>query len=765
MPDLDLGKLRQRELIGLLNGTKIGSIVKHHHKLTTLIDRAGMFRISDGSGNRINFLKFVAAIVEIQNEPKKDPRDYESHKKRTAQRQRELSESARDIANGSWMHDVRNLERKDACRESFQLFCEEYFPQAFHLEWSPDHLKVIAKIEIAVIQGGLFAMAMPRGSGKTTIAEVACIWAALYGYIEFIMLIGSSETHAVEMLESIKTELETNENLYDDFSEVVGPIRALEGITHRAGGQTLNGTSTHIGWTANEVIIPTVPDSVASGCVIRVAGITGRIRGANYKKPSGRSVRPGLVILDDPQTDESAKSISQCEKRERLIAGAVLGLAGPGEKISGILPCTVIRPDDMADRLLNRELHPEWQGERTKLVYSFPVNEKLWDKYAEIREDSLRQEKGLSLATAYYAENREAMDEGARTAWDERFNHDELSAIQHAMNLKFQDVRAFWAEYQNEPLPESELGSDELTPDDIAQKLNGYDRSVVPPGCDRLTAFVDVQGKLLYFVVVAWETDFTGYVIEYGSYPDQQSPYYTLRDARRTLATQARGAGLEGSIYAGLEALIGDLMGREFLGGAGSVMRIERCMIDANWGASTDTVYQFCRQSDSAAVLFPSHGQYVGAASLSFADYKRKKGDRVGHHWRIPSVAGRRAVRHVLYDTNYWKTFVHTRFGVQMGDRGSLSLFGRTTSAHRMFSEHLTSEYRVKTEGRGRVVDEWKARPEQPDNHFLDCLVGCAVAASIQGTSLPKSGSLIELGEKPLKLSEIKRKAYAIANR
>ena len=53
-----------------------------------------------------------------------------------------------------------------------------------------------------------------------------------------------------------------------------------------------------------------------------------------------------------------------------------------------------------------------------------------------------------------------------------------------------------------------------------------------------------------------------------------------------------------------------------------------------------------------------------------------------------------------------------------------------------MLSEHLTAEYFVKTEGRGRTVDEWKPRPEQPDNHWLDCLVGSAVAASMQGAVL-----------------------------
>jgi hypothetical protein len=33
-------------------------------------------------------------------------------------------------------------------------------------------------------------------------------------------------------------------------------------------------------------------------------------------------------------------------------------------------------------------------------------------------------------------------------------------------------------------------------------------------------------------------------------------------------------------------------------------------------------------------------------------------------------------------------------------------------------------------------VDEWKIRPEQADNHWLDCLVGCAVAAGTVGCLL-----------------------------
>jgi len=106
-------------------------------------------------------------------------------------------------------------------------------------------------------------------------------------------------------------------------------------------------------------------------------------------------------------------------------------------------------------------------------------------------------------------------------------------------------------------------------------------------------------------------------------------------------------------------------------------------------------------------------------------------------NWRVPVVTGKRAVRHVVFDTNYWKSFVHARLATPIGDPGALSLLGRSASAHRLISEHLTSEYRVRTQGRGRTVDEWKIRAGGADNHFLDCLVGAAVAASMAGCAPP----------------------------
>jgi len=749
---IDVRQLRPSMLTRMLNSTPLGEVLGDR-QLRRHRNRAG-YRIGDEK--HVDLLRYAAWLLWNRHnpEPEREPRDYEAMKEAARARNAELSAIGRDIGE---IPEVIDPDRKAKAATDFRFFCEAYFPETFSLPWSDDHLKVIAKIETAVLRGGLFAMAMPRGSGKTTLAETACIWAMLTGAQEFVCLIGSDAGHARSMLESIKVEFETNERLLDDYPEAVFPIHALERIHNRAKGQLCGGKATRIVWTADEIVLPTIADSKASGAIIRVAGIESRIRGMKFKRADGRAVRPSLVVLDDPQTDESARSDMQVRARMETLNGAILNLAGPGQKISGIMPCTVIRPGDMADQILDRDKHPAWQGERTRLVYVFPTNEKLWDKYAQIRADSFRNDGDGHEATEFYGKHRKEMDAGAVIAWPERHNEDELSAIQHAMNLRLQDERAFWAEYQNQPLPQEEGESDQLNADAIAAKTNGLPRGVVPIGASHLTMFIDVQGKLLFHAVVAWEDDFTGYVVDYGTYPDQQRPVFALREVQKTLARVAPGTGMEGSIYAGLEKLTDAYLAKRWRRDDGAEMGIERCLIDANWGQSTDVVYQFCRQSAHAGLIVPSHGRYVGASSVPFSEYKRKKGERVGLHWRVPTVQGRRQVRHVLIDTNYWKSFVHARLAVAMGDPGSLSLFGRKPSEHQLLAEHLTAEYRVKTEARGRIVDEWKIRAGGPDNHWLDCMVGCAVAASILGAVLPGTDAKAATARAPIRLSELRK--------
>ena len=724
--------MKPAEVVKLVNSTDFGTVISPAQVYRHFTE-AGYRIASSEDSRQINFYRYVAWLVDRKNTPSEASLDYESVRADAARRSSERSLEGRDIGE---LPPVENQERKESCRNDFKLFCETYFPEVYQLKWSDDHLRAIAKIQKSVLEGGLFALAMSRGSGKSSLTETAAIWAMLYGHREFVVLVGASESAALEMLDSIKTEFEVNEHIAADFPEVSYPIAKLEGIANRCAGQLYKGERTRITWTANEIVLPTIAGAASSGVIVRVAGITGRIRGMKYKKPDGRTIRPEFVVIDDPQTSESADSVEQTRKRVRVLAGDILGLAGPGKKIAGIMPCTVIRPGDMAEQILDKTKHPEWNGERCKMIYQFPRNDELWERYADLRADELRECGTFERATEFYREHRAEMDEGAVVSWPDRYNYDEISAIQHAMNLKLTDEAAFWAEYQNEPLPE-DLGTDEqLTVDGIVNKLNGHAQRTVPVSANHVTMFIDVQKTLLFYVVCAWDDDFTGYVIDYGAWPDQRRRYFTLGEANPTLQAKFPRSGLEGCLYGGLKALTEDYLSREFTRDDGAAMRIEKCLVDANWGQSTDVVYQFCRESAFANVIIPSHGKYIGASSKPMSEYKKAVGDRVGHNWRMPNIRGKRAVRHVVFDTNYWKSFVASRLLESMGDRGSLSLWGRSSEAHMLFAEHLTAEYRVKTEGRGRRVEEWKLRPEGADNHWWDGLVGCAVAASMTGCVL-----------------------------
>lgn len=759
---IDPRSLRPHDLAQLLNSTPFGTVIEER-QIYRHRSQAG-FRIGDGK--RIDFLRYLAWIFD-QRQATREPdsemptvnerssrAEYERKKAYAGERSRETSRDGRDIGP---LPEVANPERRASCERDFRAFCDSYMRGTFSISWSADHLRVLLRVQTCVLDGGQFAIAMPRGSGKTSICLAAALWAIMYGHRSFVVLIGASETHAEELLEHLAAEMEHNESLAEDFPEVCHPIRSLEGISNRAKGQLLNGERTQIGWTQNELVMPTVAGSKASSAVVRVAGITGRVRGMSAKRPDGRSIRPDLVLCDDPQTDESARSLTQCSTRERILASAVLGLAGPREKIAALMPCTVIRPGDMADNLLDRKKHPAWNGERTKLIYSFPTSQ-LWEKYAEFRSESFRKHGDIREATEFYREHREEMDAGAVVAWPERFLPDELSAVQYAMNLRIADEASFASEYQNEPLPETGKAELEmLTPDAIAAKLHGYDERIVPVAASRLTAFIDVQQNLLYWAVLATSDEFSGYVVAYGTWPDQRREYFTLADAMHTLGRASPGAGVEGAIYAGLEQLSGEILGREWLKDDGTPVRIDLALIDASWGDSTEVVYQFCRQSAHAPVLMPSHGRFIGPSTKSMAEWTKKPGDSIGTAWRIPASKGRREVRHVLFDTNFWKSFVHARLAQATGDAGCYSLFGRRAHRHRMLAEHLTAEKRERLQGSQRTLDVWSLRPGSRENHFLDCIVGASVAASIRGAALPGLKQPSPPPRKRVRLSDLQR--------
>ena len=166
---IDPRNLKPFDLARLLNSTPLGTVIDERvlHRHRTM---AG-YRIGDGK--RLDLFRYVAWLFDLRRTPKPVvdlSAEYAAMKERAAERNRMRSEAGRDIGE---LPEVINPERKARAENDFRYFCEVYFPLTFHLAWSPDHLKVIGKVEEAVLHGGLFALAMPRASGKTSIAECA----------------------------------------------------------------------------------------------------------------------------------------------------------------------------------------------------------------------------------------------------------------------------------------------------------------------------------------------------------------------------------------------------------------------------------------------------------------------------------------------------------------------------------------------------------------------------------------------------------------
>ena len=676
------------------------------------------------------------------------PEGYVKKLERQAKYGKMKTRAAQDIGP---IPDVTDPVRRFAATQNLRCFCDTYFPLEFSKPWSRDHLTVLETMQESIELGGLFAFAMPRGNGKTTMIRAAALWAVLTGRRRYVCIIGGSKPRALEMLVAIKTTILSPEMwmLREDFPEALFPLWELEGSPKRTPGQHICGARTYCVWTKDKLVVPTVvgdtlpgylqdlglEESPSSGAIITVTSLDSHIRGQQHSRMDGTVARPDLLLLDDPQTRESAKSPTQTAFRLQLLNGDVLGLPGPGQKPAVFLACTVMYEKDLADGILDIERYPQWHSKRTKMVYTWPTNTKLWDEYRKIREQSLRSGMRGVEATAFYKTHQKEMDEGSDVAWSDRKNEDDVSAIQHSQNLRFDlGDSSFGSEYQNEPMVPQDVESGLAKPDLIMSRVNGRPRGEVPMECAKLTAFIDMHKELLFWSVIGWKEDMTSFVIDYGTYPDQVRNYFTLTDAPRTLSSLFLGSGEDGALQTGLEALVGILLARTWPKSGGSgLASIDRLMIDIGYKPEIAAAVKY-KFKASASIIWLSKGVGIRAGNKPISTYQRRPGWILAQNWYVPSVQGTREFPHVCVDVNHWKSFIHARFLTIPGDPGSLTIFGSHPWEHSLFSQHVGgSETYVTTSGHGRQVQEWRLRPEKPDNHWLDSLVGCAAAASMLG--------------------------------
>ena len=676
-----------------------------------------------------------------------------------AEYSRRKSEAKREIGE---IPPIENIKRREKCRNSLKLFCETYNPKPFYFGWSAAHLKAIARIEESLFHGALFAFAMPRGSGKTTLCRMALLWAIAYAHCRYVFLIGATSDKADDTLESVKIFIRYLPEFAADFPEISHPAKALEGIANRASGQSCLGESTLIEWSKDTVILPTVPcppnwpkkwkkrsdgKAPTSGAILATSGLTGEgIRGSLKTLTDGDLLRPDFVLLDDPQTSESATSLAQNTKRLSLITNDVLGMAGPGRPIAGVMPCTVIARGDMIDEVLTRKKHPLWRGERTKMLETFPTDLTAWRDYFEIYEACAQADPpDFTASNDYYIKHRAKLDEGAAATWEDRKSKTEISAIQAAMHLYFRDRAGFMAEYQNEPLDVAmQPGVRRLQIEAILKRVNGLKRGVVPRDCSRVTGFIDPGRRVHWYCFVAWSEKFGGSVIDYGTWPPQRSSNFHKDDESLiTLEAYYPGKSEPEFVHDGLVDLCNQVLHREYEQyGTGGMMRAEQVLFDC--GFLPKTIEQFVRSTktvNTATIISKGRSRDTGRSPI--ATWPRRDDEKRGANW-IRTMSESKIGHMIQFDPDEWKSFIYNRLFEHFAGRSPLKLWGLEGEVdHKLFAAHMTSECGVPEKSQGADFEKWKVVPNTGiNNDFFDCLVGCAVAASVSGLTWAANESI-----------------------
>jgi len=664
------------------------------------------------------------------------PQNYDEHRADAAARSRAKAKAGQEIGPCPLPNMVATIDgvwRREACSKSLILHCKTYHARVFYLPWSNDLIEAAMIMQDVIINGGLFALAMTRGGGKTALSRAAVEWGILNGYRRFITFLGATDPLATKSMRAVKSNIAKNDLLLEDYPEVCFPIRCLENNTVRARMQTCEGRPTNIKWGDDEIWLPDIQGSQCAGSIIYSCGITGAVRGPNIVTATGESIRPDFVIADDVQTRDSAKSPQQTNDRELVIQGDVLELAGPDTAIACVMPCTVIYPNDLSSRFLDRDRYPDWQGKRYKAVYKFPTNTALWDEYAAIRAESMRSGGRGKQATDFYIANRDAMDAGAEVAWLGRVKKGDASALQTAMNVKISKPRTFASEWQNEPevADVNLLDAKQLTEEDLIKKLDNRPRGIVRAGCHIVAAFIDMHEEILMYKVSGWTARFGGGSIDYGSFPKQPTQVYSVGDPPVKLSHLFPKIELKARLIAALNELVPQLFSVAWKKeDSDSSLPISLCLIDA--GFKADAVHEFIRLSPFKGMLMASMGKGIGPHKKPMSEYHKGPGDRMGWNWRIDAKPGGYG-QYVSIDTNSWKTDVANAILDPIGSASSFHFFGEKIYEHPLFSTHLLAEHRTPTWGQGRRVEVWTMKPGETENHWFDGLVGTAVAASILG--------------------------------
>lgn len=172
---------------------------------------------------------------------------------------------------------------------------------------------------------------LPRGFSKTTLINAMNLRDALYKNEDFFLYVSESAPHAERQLGTIKYELEDNEGIPNN-----------ELVIHLFG-QHKPARQSPLKWTENYI-------ETLKGVMVGAVGRGGQIRGFGK-----RAKRPGKIVFDDIEDEESVQSDTQRKKDSKWFFNSAI----PARRKGGHIVCigTILHTDAILNKLM---ISSEW---------------------------------------------------------------------------------------------------------------------------------------------------------------------------------------------------------------------------------------------------------------------------------------------------------------------------------------------------------------------------------------------------------------------
>ncbi|MEM7317067.1 MAG: terminase gpA endonuclease subunit, partial [Planctomycetota bacterium] len=361
------------------------------------------------------------------------------------------------------------------------------------------------------------------------------------------------------------------------------------------------------------------------------------------------------------------------------------------------------------------------------------TNMDLWNEWEELYQDELDLDDVAHAASRrFVADNFDTMHEGSDLFWMDNYDRrKEVSALHRAMIKREEDLKTFMSEQQLDPIDDStEISSlHVLDADEIACRVSNYARNELPDDVDQITGFVDIAESILHWCVIAWLPNTRGHILDYGTWPEQPTRYFSKTAIPITLQEKYGSMTVEDLVRIGLSELLDDLMQREW-GDVG--LEIERCGIDVGYAKLANDVREICRDSPYKSRLHPAKGRGERPDAKNWQKLGKSKRRR-GINCALVNPETRGGCLELRHNTWPNKTEVAERLTIPASSQKAITLYDTPSEHHVMLGEHCAEveEPVLNTLSDGTEFISWKSPGGVVDNDYWDCINGCYALSTI----------------------------------